>query len=52
MDKCKVKGCSRKIRVKKHMLCSAHLARYMKTGEVNPSVKVRKYDKIKPFTVK
>jgi hypothetical protein len=41
---CVVKGCSRKIRVKKHKLCQAHykrLQRFGTPGETKPIKRVR-----------
>jgi hypothetical protein len=49
--KCKVKGCKRNMKVKKHGLCGAHLARLIKNGDIKPHVKIRKYDKMEPFLI-
>lgn len=52
MEKCKIKGCTKPLKVKKHGLCGAHLKRLMTTGNVRPGQKVRKYVKMEPFVHK
>lgn len=52
MNKCKVNGCKRIMKVKKHGLCGAHLERLRRIGDVKPSQKVRKYVKMEPFVLK
>jgi len=52
MEKCKVNGCKKKMKVKKHGLCGAHLMRFQRYGDVRPTQRVRKYVKMEPFVLK
>lgn len=52
MEKCKVKGCKKPVKVKKHGLCGAHIMRLMRYGDVKPTQKVRKYVNMEPFQLK
>jgi hypothetical protein len=47
--KCKIDGCKRKIAIKKHGLCRAHVARYYKWGTCSTEIPVMKYGKKQPY---
>ena len=47
-ETCKIKGCTRLIKSKKHNLCTPHLYQYYRKGIVKPG-RVRGYKPHKPF---
>jgi hypothetical protein len=47
---CRMPGCRRPVRVKKHGLCTPHYKRYQRLGD--PGGKIKEYQKLKPYQPK